>query len=50
MQDGPSYKILVRRRFGAEDTNEALPAMEYLLHHLETLKESVPKQKKRIRE
>jgi hAT family C-terminal dimerisation region len=29
---------------------EALPAIEYLLRHLEGLKESVPKHKKRIRE
>ena len=29
---------------------EALPAIEYLLRHLEKLKESVPKQKRRIRE
>jgi hypothetical protein len=29
---------------------EALPAIEYLLHHLEKLKESIPKPKRRIRE
>lgn len=29
---------------------EALPAIEYLLHHLEKLKESIPKPKQRIRE
>ena len=29
---------------------EALPAIEYLLRHLERLKESIPKQKRRVRE
>jgi hypothetical protein len=29
---------------------EALPAIEYLLRHLERLKEATPKQKRRIRE
>jgi hypothetical protein len=37
--------------FGSHGTIwEALPAMEFLLHHLETLKDTVPASNKRIRE